>query len=63
MKLLSRIYWFTVEFGLVQERGGIRVYGSGLLSSSADCRMALSPDCDRRPFRLSEVLAEPVFLI
>jgi phenylalanine-4-hydroxylase len=60
LELLSKVYWFTVEFGLVRERHGIRVYGSGLISSSADCGLAFGPHCDRKPFNLEEVLAQPV---
>jgi len=53
---LARLFWFTVEFGLVRERGEIRVYGSGLISSAAEARHALGPSCERRPFDLAEVL-------
>jgi phenylalanine-4-hydroxylase len=60
LELLSRVYWFTVEFGLVQERSSIHVYGSGLISSFADSQIALGPYCDRKPFNRDEVLAQPV---
>ena len=33
---LERVYWFTLEFGLVAERGGVRAFGAGLLSSIAE---------------------------
>ena len=56
---LARLFWFTVEFGLLRERGQVRIYGSGLVSSAGDAANALGPDCDRRPFRLERVLAEP----
>jgi phenylalanine-4-hydroxylase len=55
---LTRLFWFTVEFGLVREQGETKVYGSGLISSGADCANALSPRCDRRPFALEAVLAQ-----
>jgi phenylalanine-4-hydroxylase len=55
---LTRIFWFTVEFGLVEEAGGLRVYGSGLISSQADCANALSTRCDVRRFSLDAVLAQ-----
>jgi len=60
IELLAQVYWFTVEFGLVREMGQTKVYGSGLISSSADCALALSSECERRPFNLKEVLAQPV---
>jgi phenylalanine-4-hydroxylase len=56
---MARLFWFTVEFGLVQERDAVRVYGSGLISSHADAANALGPNCERRPFVLDEVLAQP----
>ena len=56
---LARLFWFTVEFGLIRERGAIKVYGSGLISSHADAAKALGPDCDRRPFDLDAVLEQP----
>jgi phenylalanine-4-hydroxylase len=31
---LARVYWYTVEFGLVQQKGGLRIYGAGIASSS-----------------------------
>ena len=57
LERLTRLFWFTIEFGLIREQGEIRVYGSGLISSSADARNALSPACERRPFSLDEVMA------
>jgi phenylalanine-4-hydroxylase len=56
---MARLFWFTVEFGLVREGGEVKVYGSGLISSAGDAANALGPDCDRRPFSLDEVLAQP----
>jgi len=56
---MARLFWFTVEFGLVRERGGVRVYGSGLISSHGDAANALGPSCERRPFSLDAVFAQP----
>lgn len=53
---MARLFWFTVEFGLVAERGKTRIYGSGLISSHGDAANALGPDCDRRPFVLDDVI-------
>ncbi len=53
---MARLFWFTVEFGLVQERGAVRIYGSGLISSHGDAAKALGPDCARRPFELDAVI-------
>lgn len=56
---LARLFWFTVEFGLVREGRDVKIYGSGLISSHADAANALSPACDRRPFDLEAVMAQP----
>lgn len=42
IELLSRIYWFTVEFGLIQEEAGLRIYGAGILSSAGETKFCLS---------------------
>lgn len=57
---LGRLFWYTVEFGLIREQGEIKVYGSGLISSHADCQNALSETCARHPFSLDAVLARSV---
>lgn len=55
---MTRLFWFTVEFGLVQEGGRTKVYGSGLISSHGDAANALGPTCDRRPFSLDAVFEQ-----
>ena len=53
---LARLFWFTVEFGLIREGGRNRLYGSGLISSPGESAHALdSKDVDRRPFDLETV--------
>lgn len=50
---LARLYWYTVEFGLIQQPDGLRLYGAGILSSPAECRYALeSPAPVRLEFDL-----------
>ena len=56
MTRMARLFWFTVEFGLVREDGRVKVYGSGLCSSIGDAANALGPACDRRPFDLDAVM-------
>ncbi|MDQ6830885.1 MAG: phenylalanine 4-monooxygenase [Gemmatimonadota bacterium] len=56
---MARLFWFTVEFGLIRERGHIKLYGSGLISSAADAANALSARCQHRPFTLEAVEAQP----
>src|SRR5207244_916798 len=56
---LTRLFWFTIEFGLIQEPGGVRILGSGLLSSPGEAQHCLADKVQRRPFRLAEVVAQP----
>jgi phenylalanine-4-hydroxylase len=56
---MARLFWFTVEFGLIREREEIKVFGSGLISSAADAANALSDTCMRRPFDLDAVINQP----
>lgn len=56
---IERLYWYTLEFGLIEEAGGLRAYGAGLLSSSGELAHAFGDEVERRPFRLDEVLATP----
>ncbi len=56
---MARLFWFTVEFGLIQERGQTKIYGSGLISSHGDAANALGPSCTRRPFDIDAVISQP----
>lgn len=47
---LSRLYWYTIEFGLIQQTDGLRAYGAGILSSSGELQHAVhSPEPQRLP--------------
>ncbi len=48
LKQLGRLYWYTVEFGLVEEDEGLRIYGAGIVSSSAESVFALESDSPNR---------------
>jgi phenylalanine-4-hydroxylase len=53
IRAMARFFWFTVEFGLMRCRGGLRAYGSGLLSSYGELRHSLeSPRVQRHPAQI-----------
>jgi phenylalanine-4-hydroxylase len=53
IRAMARFFWFTVEFGLMRSKDGLRVYGSGLLSSFGEIEHAIeSPEVQRYPIRL-----------
>ena len=57
LKWLGRLYWYTVEFGLVREAEGLRIYGSGIVSSYAESQFALDSDSPHRlGFDLARVM-------
>lgn len=53
---LGRLYWFTVEFGLIKEDGELKAYGAGLLSSFGELENAFTGKVERREFDLQEVI-------
>lgn len=56
-ELLSRFYWYTVEFGLIREPGGLRAYGAGILSSPGELQYAVgSAQPQRLPLDLVRVM-------
>jgi phenylalanine-4-hydroxylase len=48
IRAMARFFWFTVEFGLMRSPGGLKAYGSGLLSSFGELQYALEADDVRR---------------
>jgi phenylalanine-4-hydroxylase len=58
LERLGRLFWFTVEFGLIRQAGEIKVYGSGLISSHGECTRVLAGGCEVRDFRLEDVLGQ-----
>jgi phenylalanine-4-hydroxylase len=71
-KKIQRIYWFTVEFGLINTYKGLRAYGSGSCSSPEELAFCVGPKCKKIPFDIEAVthkdfdiwhLQEEVFVI
>lgn len=59
-RYLARLYWLTVEFGLLDTSQGTRIYGGGILSSYGETQYALdSPDARREPFDIMAALRTP----
>ncbi len=54
---LARLYWYTVEFGLIRDGGGLKLYGAGIVSSHGESIFALdSPSPNRLGFDLRRVM-------
>src|SRR5438132_4642346 len=54
---LKRFSWFSIEFGLIEEAGQIRVFGAGILSSTGEIPFSLSDKVKHRKFVTDEVIA------
>ena len=48
LPMLARLYWYTVEFGLIQTADGLRIYGAGIVSSKAESLYSLDSDAPHR---------------
>lgn len=58
--MLAKLYWFTIEFGLIKTKDGLRCYGGGILSSKNETIYALESDVPlRKPFNPLEILRTP----
>jgi phenylalanine-4-hydroxylase len=56
-ELLARLYWYTVEFGLLATPEGLRAYGAGILSSAGELRHSVtSPEPKRVGFELERIM-------
>ena len=60
LERLGRLFWYTVEFGLIRQDGTIKVYGSGVISSHGECTNIIGGGCEIKDFALAEVLMTPV---
>ncbi|MGY6587488.1 MAG: phenylalanine 4-monooxygenase [Wenzhouxiangella sp.] len=57
---LARLYWFTVEFGMLQTADGVKIYGGGIASSPGETLYSMeSPEPLRRPFDPIDALRTP----
>ncbi|MDG1826220.1 MAG: phenylalanine 4-monooxygenase [Henriciella sp.] len=57
LKNLAAVYWYTVEFGLIQTPEGLRIYGAGIVSSPAESKFSLeSASPNRIAFELQRVM-------
>lgn len=60
VEIISRLYWYTVEFGLIREDGALKVYGAGILSSSGETQYSIDSDIPTRmPYDVKNIFATP----
>jgi phenylalanine-4-hydroxylase len=56
LERMGRLFWFTVEFGVIRQNGKCKLYGSGLISSHGESNYVISGGPEIRDFRLDDVL-------
>lgn len=60
VEILARLYWYTIEFGLIKENDRLKIYGAGILSSIGETDFCLSEKATRVPFDIETIIASPV---
>lgn len=55
IELLGRIYWFTIEFGLIKENNATKIYGAGIISSMGETKHCMSDKAQRLPFDVQTI--------
>ncbi len=55
IKKLQRLYWFTIEFGLVRNAGQLKIYGAGIVSSKGETEWSLSDGPKKHEFDLQKI--------
>ena len=72
IELLGKIYWFTIEFGLIRENGQLKIYGAGIISSKGETECCLSKQVSHQAFDVqtifntdfrTDILQERYFII
>jgi len=59
IQLLSRIYWYTIEFGLIQEDSKTKIYGAGIISSYGETKNAMDAQTQKLPFDVAVIIDTP----
>jgi len=59
IEAIARVYWYTIEFGLVHENSSLKIFGAGILSSIAETKFVMSPAANHQHFDLETILITP----
>jgi phenylalanine-4-hydroxylase len=55
IELLGKIYWFTIEFGLIKENNQLKIYGAGIISSMGETKHCLSKEANHFPYDVQTI--------
>lgn len=56
IELLSRVYWYTIEFGMMREKNEVKIYGAGIISSHSETLHCLNKETPRLDYDVSVML-------
>jgi len=56
IEMLGRVYWFTIEFGLMSENDGLKIYGAGIISSYGETKHCLENKSKKHDFDVKKIL-------
>ncbi|CAN5146301.1 phenylalanine 4-monooxygenase [soil metagenome] len=59
IELIGRVYWFTVEFGLITQNDDTKIYGAGLASSIGETKFSLQPSTPKHAFDVQAIIDSP----
>jgi phenylalanine-4-hydroxylase len=59
IELLGRVYWFTIEFGLIREADKVKIFGAGILSSNGESTYSVSPQPQHYNFDVDALIDSP----
>src|SRR5205085_10911813 len=56
IELMGRVYWFTIEFGMIREENDLKIYGAGIISSAGETRHCMDPGIPKISFDVDKML-------
>lgn len=59
IEAIARVYWYTVEFGLIRENENVKIYGAGILSSIGETTYSMSNQVLHEPFDIKKIIDTP----
>ena len=59
LKKIQRLYWFTIEFGLIKKKKDFKIYGAGIISSTDESMNVFSNKSVKKKFNVAEIMNRP----
>lgn len=59
LKKIQRLYWFTIEFGLIKKKKDFKIYGAGIISSTDESMNVFSNKSSKKKFNVIEIMNRP----